>query len=78
MVRGRWPSARQVKAPNTVVVVFDQILAEAVGTLCGRTGTSDVVDASVVLVARRERAVIVTSDDKDLRRLDPVAHLVRI
>src|SRR5437868_712939 len=47
---------------------LDQPLAEAAGVLCGQTGTSDIVDASVVLVARRERAPVVTSDVKDLRR----------
>ncbi|MDP9000077.1 MAG: hypothetical protein M3O46_08200 [Myxococcota bacterium] len=76
--------ARQVSihallaGPVTEVPPLDQVLAEASGTLCGRTGTSDVVDASVVLTARRERAVIVTSDIDDLRRLDPKAVLERI
>lgn len=56
---------------TTEVPALDQLLAEAVGVLCGRTGTSDVIDASVVLTARRERAVVVTSDVGDLRRLDP-------
>jgi rRNA-processing protein FCF1 len=77
-------SARQaslhalVKGPTTVVPVLDQVLAEAAGVLCGRSGTSDVIDASVVLVARRERAVVVTSDFDDLRRLDPALPLERI
>ncbi len=34
--------------------------------------------ASVVLVARRENAVVVTSDVDDLRRLDPGIALERI
>lgn len=68
--------ARQVhlrallKGPTTEVPPLDQVLAEAAGALCGRAGTSDVIDASVVLTARRERAPVVTSDAKDLRRLD--------
>jgi hypothetical protein len=37
-----------------------------------------VIDASVVLIARRERAVIVTSDAGDVRRLDPDVVVVRI
>jgi len=49
-----------------------------VGILCGRAGTSDVIDASVILIARRARASIVTSDTDDLRRLDPTATLHRI
>jgi hypothetical protein len=63
---------------TTEVSSLDQVLAEAVGVLCGRTGTSDVVDASVVLTARRARAVVVTSDVGDLRRLDPHLALERI
>jgi len=65
------PLRSLLNGPRTVVVVLDQTLAEASGTLCGRAGTSDVVDASVVLTARRERAVVVTSDAGDLLRLDP-------
>lgn len=45
--------------------------ARAVGHLCGASATSDVVDASVVLVARRVGGVTVTSDLHDLRRIDP-------
>lgn len=40
--------------------------------------TTDVVDASVVLTARREGAVVVTSDASDLRRLDPSPRLERV
>jgi rRNA-processing protein FCF1 len=72
------PLRALVKGPTTLVPALDQVLAEAAGVLCGRSGTSDVVDASVVLVARREKAVVVTSDVDDLRRLDPGIHLERI
>jgi len=65
------PLRALVKMPTTVVPSLDQILAEAAGILCGRAGSSDVIDASVVLVAKQERAVVVTSDAGDLRRLDP-------
>ncbi len=64
--------------PMTVVPSLDQPLAEAAGILCGRADTSDVIDASVVLIARRERASIVTSDTDDLRRLDPTATIHRV
>jgi hypothetical protein len=40
------------------------------------TGTADVIDASVVLVAREHRDIIVTGDPSDLRRLDPGAAIV--
>lgn len=72
------PVRALVKGPTTAVIALDQVLAEAAGVLCGRAGTSDVVDASVALVARRERAVVVTSDIDDLRRLDPGIRLEQI
>ena len=72
------PLRALLKGPTTEVPALDQVLAEAAGVLCGRAGTSDVVDASVVLIARRERAVVITSDVDDLRRLDPTAPLERI
>ena len=74
----RAPLRALVKGPTTLVPALDQVLAEAAGVLCGRVGTSDVVDASVVLVARRERAVVVTRDVDDLRRLDPALRVERI
>lgn len=67
-----------LKGPTTEVPVLDQLLAEAAGVLCGKAGTSDVIDASVVITAMRERAVVVTSDVDDLRRLDSRVRLERI
>jgi hypothetical protein len=72
------PLRALVKGPTTSVPFLDQVLAEAAGVLCGRAGTSDVIDASVVLVARREKGIVVTSDVDDLRRLDPALPLERI
>lgn len=63
--------ARLVADPATHVEPLDEPSAKAAGTLCGRSGTSDVVDASVALVARLRRARVMTSDPDDLRRLDP-------
>lgn len=57
------------------VVAFDESAARAVGHLLGRTGTTDVVDASVVWCARLRGAVVLTSDPDDLRRLDPKVRL---
>ena len=54
---------------------LDEPAAKAAGVLCGRAGTSDVVDASVVLAARAHRAPVVTTDPDDLRRLDPGVEL---
>ena len=54
-------------------VPLDGLSARAAGLLCGRTGSSDVIDASVAVVAaalaRREDVTVLTSDTGDLRRL---------
>lgn len=77
--RARQVPLRALLASNiTKVVALDLPLAEAAGVLCGRSATSDIVDASVVLVARRERAPVVTSDVDDLARLDATLRLERI
>jgi hypothetical protein len=72
------PLRALVHGPTTAVSPLDQVLAEAAGVLCARSGTAGVIDASVVLTARRERAVVVTSDVDDLRRLDRTLQLHRI
>lgn len=70
--------AALARAVTTTIAPLDQVLAEAAGVLCGKRKTSDVVDASVVLTARREGAVIVTTDLDDLRHLDNSVELHRI
>ena len=70
--------ARLFSSPQVAVLSLDLAMAQASGELCAATGTSDVIDASVVLVAREHRDTIVTSDVEDLRRLDPSARLERI
>ncbi|MBI3185296.1 MAG: PIN domain-containing protein [Myxococcales bacterium] len=62
--------ARFLCSPATAVDALDAEAARACGVLCGRAGTSDAIDASVVVSALRHRAVIVTSDAQDIRRLD--------
>ena len=72
------PLRALLDAENSSVPELDRTLAEAAGSLCGKVGARDVVDASVVLVAKRERAIILTSDIDDLRALDSSAVLERI
>jgi predicted nucleic acid-binding protein len=43
--------------------------ARAAGILCGRAGTSDVVDAAVVVMAAATGAVVWTSDPEDIKAL---------
>lgn len=49
-------------------------LGKAAGALCGRTGTSDVVDGLVVVTALRQGALVVTSDPDDLQHLASSLH----
>jgi hypothetical protein len=68
--------ARLLGSDLVHVQALDREEAQATGSLCGKTGTSDVVDVSVALLARRHGAAIVTSDPVDLRRIDPSLDLV--
>ena len=61
---------RLLGSPLCDVIPLDDRDARAAGQLCGTSGTSDVVDASVAVVARRRRLRVLTSDPEDLRRLD--------
>ena len=51
------------------VVTFDEHAAHRTGALLGKAKSSDVVDATVVELAARTGADIVTSDAADIRRL---------
>lgn len=68
--------ARLVKSGMLDVRALDLDEARAAGVICGASGTADVVDASVAILARRHRATVVTSDPEDLHRLDPELALV--
>lgn len=68
--------ARVVSADGVAIHALDGPSARASGQLCAATASSDVIDASVVLVARLVDGVTVTSDPDDLRRLDPGIDLV--
>jgi hypothetical protein len=70
--------SRLLRSRNVQVPPLDEQLARAAGALCGRRGTSDVIDASVVLTARAGPDTILTSDPEDLVRLDPRATIERV
>ena len=48
-------------------------LAKAAGVLCGKAGTRDVVDATVVAVALSYGAIVFTSDPSDITQLAAVS-----
>ena len=53
-------------------------IALRIGLLLAAAGTRDVVDAHVVLLARKLNALVVTSDPDDLARLDSALDLIAI
>jgi len=70
--------ARLVRQPATDVVALDRVDAMNVGRLLAATGTADIVDAHVVVCARRSRHQVVTSDPDDLRVLAPAIRTVKV
>jgi hypothetical protein len=66
-------SPRQVQLrrflTGCVVVPLRESEAHEAGRLLGMTGTTDVVDAVVVTIALRQKAMILTSDLDDIERL---------
>ena len=52
-----------------VVVPLGESEAHEAGRLLGMTRTADVVDAVVVAIAIRQKAMIITSDPDDIERL---------
>ena len=70
--------ARLIRQPVTTVVPLDRVDATNVGRLLAASGTSDIVDAHVVICARRSGQRVVTSDPDDLLRLDPDLELVAL
>lgn len=67
--------ARQARLSRLVglaeIVPLDEVGARGVGWLLTRTGTRDVVDAHVALVAALRDGRVLTTDPEDLKRLCP-------
>ena len=70
--------ARLLRQPATDVGALDRVDATGVGRLLASSGTADVVDAHVVLCARRTGQAVATSDPDDLHHLDPTLTLVPV
>ena len=63
--------SRLIRQAGTDLIALDGPDATAVGLLLARTVTTDVVDAHVVVCARRAGQVVVTGDAADLIRIAP-------
>jgi len=61
---------------RTEIAVLDANDAVNVGKLLAETGTSDIIDAHVVICAHRCGQAVVTSDPLDLKRLAPHLQLI--
>lgn len=70
--------SRLIRQASTDLIALDGPDATGVGLLLARTGTADVVDAHVVVCARRSGQAVVTSDPEDLKRLAPELRLVAV
>lgn len=70
--------ARLLGSDSVEIVELDDYGARAAGQLCGITGTTDVIDATVVLCARARGGRVATSDREDLQRLDPALTLIAV
>jgi PIN domain len=68
--------ARLLNAGDVLVEALTDTGARAAGVLCGAAGTADVIDASVVLAARRHHATVISSDRVDLEALDSTIPVV--
>jgi hypothetical protein len=70
--------ARFLRSEEVEIIPLDEELARSCGELCGASNTSDIIDASVVILARDRRDAIFTSDPNDLQRLDPAAQIIPV
>ena len=70
--------SRLIRQPGTNVIALGRVDATHVGRLLAASGTSDVVDAHMVICARRADQPVVTSDPGDLRQLDPALGLIAL
>jgi hypothetical protein len=68
--------ARLIRQAGTDLIALDAADATAVGLLLASSGTSDIVDAHVVVCAKRARQTVVTSDPDGLRRIAPELQLL--
>ena len=70
--------SRLARQADTDLVALDGREATAVGLLLARTRTADIVDAHVVVCARRFSQAVVTSEPEDLKRIGPEVSLVAV
>jgi len=70
--------SRMLRNPGLVEAPLDHTDAKRVGELLRHSGTSDVVDAHVAVLAGHLRAPVVTSDPADISSLNAAIELIGI
>lgn len=70
--------SRLIRQAGTDLIALNGPDATAVGLLLARASKADVVDAHVVVCARRAGQAVVTSDAADLRRIAPDLPLLAV
>jgi hypothetical protein len=70
--------ARLLATETVEIEALDARGAREAGQLCGARRTSDIVDASVILCAKRRGHTLLTSDTTDMRSLDPSVRLEKV
>ena len=70
--------SKLIRQPITDVVPLDRVDAVHIGRLLAASRTADIVDAHVVICARRTGDRVVTTDPDDLNRLDPQIELIAL
>jgi hypothetical protein len=67
-----------LRNPGLVEAPLHQADAKRVGELLRGSGTSDVIDAHVTVLAGRLRVPVITSDPDDISQLNAAIELIRI
>lgn len=76
--RRRVMLSRFLRSEEVEIFPLDDRLARSCGELCAAANAADVIDASVVILARMRQNPIVTSDPDDIKRLDPTAQVITV
>jgi ABC-type molybdenum transport system ATPase subunit/photorepair protein PhrA len=70
--------SRMLRTPGLVEARLRHEDAKRVGELLRESGTTDVADAHVVVLAGRLRASVITSDPDDISKLNAELPLIRV
>jgi PIN domain nuclease of toxin-antitoxin system len=70
--------SKALRNPGILEAPFHHDDAKRVGELLRLTGTTDVIDAHVAVLAKRMRAPVITSDPGDISKLDGKLELIRV